>query len=92
MPKNRQGEFIQSGAVMAILKTADIPQSESEELLALGRMVSFACQRANQLNLEMSTYCLEMALTSLVQDMGEREIQTSVPGDRPLVLAVSDLH
>lgn len=92
MPKNRQVELIQSGAVMGIVKTADLPQSEAEEVLALGRMVSFVCQRAKQLNLEMSTYFLEMALTSLVQDIGEQGLQTSMSGDRTLVNAASDLH
>lgn len=77
---------------MAIVETADLPQSETEEVLALGRMVSFVCQRAKQLNLEMSTYFLEMALTSLVQDIGERGPQTSISGDLRRAPAASDLH
>jgi hypothetical protein len=77
---------------MAIVKTADLPQSETDELLALGRMVSFVCQRAKQLNLEMSTYFLEMALTSLVQDIGDGGLQSSMSGERPPVNAASDLH
>jgi len=42
---------------------------DAEDILALGRMISFACQRAQSMNLEFSTYCLEMALTSLIQDI-----------------------
>ncbi len=55
---------------------------ETEEILALGRMISFACQRAQSMNLEFSTYCLEMALTSLVQDMKNAGVAAS-PADWP---------
>ncbi|WP_320199653.1 hypothetical protein RMR16_015895 [Agrobacterium sp. rho-13.3] len=45
---------------------------ETDEVMALGRMVSFACQRSKEMKLEMSTYFLEMALTSLVHDIDAR--------------------
>ena len=77
---------------MAMVKTADIPQTDAEEVLALGRMLSFACQRAKQLNLGMSTYFLEMALTSLVQDIGARELPTSMAAERPITPVGTDFH
>lgn len=54
---------------------------DAEEMLALGRMVSFACQRAQSMKLEFSTYCLELALTSLMQDMVKAgvSLSTNVP-------------
>lgn len=39
------------------------------EILAISRMLSFACQRARSMDLGVSTYFLEMALMSLMQDM-----------------------
>ena len=77
---------------MAMVKTADIPQTDAEEVLALGRMLSFACQRAKQLNLGMSTYFLEMALTSLVQDIGARELPTSMAAERTITPVGTDFH
>jgi transcription antitermination factor NusA-like protein len=77
---------------MAMLNAADFPQTEPDEVLALGRMVSFVCQRAKQLNLEMSTYFLEMALTSLVQDIGEIEAPSSISGEHPLPSSANELH
>jgi hypothetical protein len=92
VPKMRQGEVIELGVVMAAVKISDLPKTETEEVVALGRMVSFVCQRAKQLNLDMSTYFLEMALTSLVQDIGEREGQASMGGELPRLSSVTDLH
>lgn len=80
---------------MAMVKTVEFPQtdSDSDEVLALGRMVSFVCQRAKQLNLGMSTYFLEMALTSLVQDIGEREVPTTSMAAEQAVLPIAkDVH
>ncbi|MDH4438971.1 MAG: hypothetical protein QE284_01120 [Rhizobium sp.] len=77
-----------------MVKTADFPvtDSDSDEVLALGRMVSFVCQRAKQLNLDMSTYFLEMALTSLVQDIGEREVPNSMSADQSVLPIAKDFH
>lgn len=94
MPKKWHGELIKPGAVMAMVETADFPQtdSDSDEVLALGRMVSFVCQRAKQLNLGMSTYLLEMALTSLVQDIGEREVPKSIAAEHSVLPTAKDFH
>jgi hypothetical protein len=45
------------------------PEEEMAEILAISRMLSFACQRARSMELGVSTYFLEMALMSLMQDM-----------------------
>ncbi len=55
---------------------------DEEDLLALGRMVSYACQRAKTMNLEFSTYCLEMAMMSLMQDLARSEPKRPKPEER----------
>ena len=54
---------------------------DAADLLALGRMVSFACQRARAMDLEFSTYCLELALVALMQDMSKAGV--SLPANEP---------
>jgi len=65
---------------------------EAEEILALGRMISFACQRAQSMNLEFSTYCLEMALTSLIQDMKNAGVVAASVDWPPVDAATSGIH
>lgn len=77
---------------MVMTKVIEPEQTGAEEILAMGRMVSFVCQRARDLNLEMSAYFLEMALTSLVEDMGADEGGTGLPDDHAHLAAINDLH
>jgi hypothetical protein len=48
-----------------------IETDETAEIVAIGRMISFACQRTQSMKLAFSTYCLELALTSLMQDAAQ---------------------
>ncbi|WP_117194452.1 hypothetical protein [Rhizobium terrae] len=54
---------------------------DAADILALGRMVSYACQRAQSMKLDFSTYCLELALTSLIQDMTKAGV--ALPANEP---------
>ncbi|QCL96132.1 hypothetical protein CFBP7129_17910 [Agrobacterium tumefaciens] len=58
--------------IMAASNTAILEQDNADEILALGRMVSYLCQRSKSLELGMSTYFLEMALLSLAQDINQQ--------------------
>ena len=60
-------------------------EGQVEEILALGRMVSYVCQRAKKLNLEMSTYFIEMALISLMEDAEQESSDSSHVSDGPAV-------
>lgn len=67
-------------------------QDNADEVMALGRLVSFACQRSKGLNLGLSTYFLEMALMSLVNDIGQREALASNIVSEAMVTGISELH
>ena len=56
-------------------KRSTASEDMSDELLALARMVSYACQHSRALELDFSTYCLEIALTSLVEDLAKLGVQ-----------------
>lgn len=56
---------------MVASTAAILEQDNADEILALGRMVSYLCQRSKSLELGMSTYFLEMALLSLAQDINQ---------------------
>ncbi|AAK89824.1 hypothetical protein F3P66_17390 [Agrobacterium fabrum] len=56
---------------MVASTTAVVEEDNADEILALGRMVSYLCQRSKSLELGMSTYFLEMALLSLAQDINQ---------------------
>jgi len=57
--------------IMVASTAAILEQDNADEILALGRMVSYLCQRSKSLELGMSTYFLEMALLSLAQDINQ---------------------
>lgn len=46
-----------------------VSEEGADNMLALGRIVSYARQEAEALGLEFSTYCLDIALRSIVQDL-----------------------
>lgn len=77
---------------MDIFDEAVRQQDDTDEVLALGRMVSYVCQRSKVLNLTMSTYFLEMALTSLVNDIGERDMLDTGAEHVIVVPSANELH
>lgn len=77
---------------MEMENVVEFPQTEADEVVALGRMISFVCQRAKEMKLDMSTYLLEMALTSLVHDMGDRKAMAEISGGRPMASVANDFH
>lgn len=46
----------------------------AKELAALARMVTFARQTASDLNVGMPTYCLEMALAAILEELEVRGV------------------
>ena len=75
---------------MAVIEENVTEEGQVEEILALGRMVSYVCQRAKKLNLEMSTYFIEMALMSLMEDAEQESSYSSHGSDGPAV--ANELH
>lgn len=75
---------------MTLPKPAE--DDSTDDIMALGRMVSYACQQARAMDLNFSSYCLEVALTALIQDMAK--VGVSMPIDLPALSleAKVDLH
>ena len=68
------------------------PEEEMAEILAISRMLSFACQRARSMDLGVSTYFLEMALMSLMQDMLNTGMEGSAKEPFSLANAGAGFH
>lgn len=49
---------------------ADVSDAREEDITALARMIAFARNSAEDLQLESTVYCLTMALQSLHQQLG----------------------
>ncbi|MES5048113.1 hypothetical protein ABVB72_22945 [Rhizobium nepotum] len=77
---------------MAASTTAIFEQDDADEILALGRMVSYLCQRSKSMELGMSTYFLEMALLSLAQDINKQGLPLTSAEINGSGLAHADLH
>ncbi|MFK0205194.1 hypothetical protein [Agrobacterium sp. NPDC090283] len=77
---------------MAASTTAILEQDNADEILALGRMVSYLCQRSKSLELGMSTYFLEMALLSLAQDINQQGLLPVSAELNVSTFAQADLH
>ncbi|HCD84258.1 MAG TPA: hypothetical protein DEQ45_10600 [Agrobacterium sp.] len=77
---------------MAASTTAILEQDNADEILALGRMVSYLCQRSKSMELGMSTYFLEMALLSLAQDINQHGMPPAGAELNGSGFASSDLH
>ncbi|MBA4775332.1 MAG: hypothetical protein H2044_06700 [Rhizobiales bacterium] len=77
---------------MAASTTAILEQDNADEILALGRMVSYLCQRSKSLELGMSTYFLEMALLSLAQDINQHGLPNAAKEMNGSGLAHAELH
>ncbi|MCW8058818.1 hypothetical protein NM963_21675 [Agrobacterium tumefaciens] len=78
--------------IMVASTTAILEQDNADEILALGRMVSYLCQRSKALELGMSTYFLEMALLSLAQDINQQGLPLVNAEINVSALAQADLH
>lgn len=50
-------------------QTADETDDRIRELVSLARLVTYARNSAKDLNLEFSTYCLDLALGSLLEEI-----------------------
>lgn len=77
---------------MAASTTAILEQDNADEILALGRMVSYLCQRSKSMELGMSTYFLEMALLSLAQDINQHSLPPAGAELNSSGFAPADLH
>lgn len=77
---------------MVASTSAILEQDNADEILALGRMVSYLCQRSKSLELGMSTYFLEMALLSLAQDINQQGLPLVSAEMNGAALAQTDLH
>ncbi|PZP53947.1 MAG: hypothetical protein DI595_01605 [Agrobacterium fabrum] len=77
---------------MVASTTAILEQDNADEILALGRMVSYLCQRSKSLELGMSTYFLEMALLSLAQDINQQGLPPVSAELNVSAFAQADLH
>nr|WP_234797331.1 hypothetical protein [Agrobacterium pusense] len=78
--------------IMVTPTTAVLEQDDADEILALGRMVSYLCQRSKSLELGMSTYFLEMALLSLAQDINQHGLPLTAAEANGGGFAPADLH
>lgn len=56
---------------VTMVKKLAMPEEGSDDILALGRMVSYARQQAQALDLDFPTYCLDIALRSIVQELAK---------------------
>ncbi|MBW8298499.1 MAG: hypothetical protein K0M60_02740 [Hydrogenophaga sp.] len=54
-----------------IEQTADEMEDRTRELLSLARLVTYARNSAKDLKVEFSTYCLDLALGSLVEEISK---------------------
>ncbi|PYG58898.1 hypothetical protein [Rhizobium sp. UGM030330-04] len=77
---------------MVASTTVILEQDNADEILALGRMVSYLCQRSKSMELGMSTYFLEMALLSLAQDINQHGLPPAAVELNAGAFAQADLH
>ena len=52
-----------------MVKKLAVSEEGAGDMLALGSIVSYARQQADMMGLEFSTYCLDIALRSIVQEL-----------------------
>jgi hypothetical protein len=58
----------------------NVPQpGHGEDILALGRLISYACQEASALNLDLSRHLLEIALRSVMDDIQLSDLVLELP-------------
>jgi hypothetical protein len=63
------GDWIEKGAFMTKHVSALSNTEFEKELAALARMVTHARQSASELKIGMTTYCLDMALAAILEEM-----------------------
>lgn len=55
----------------SLFRYADEMDDRKHELISLARLVTYARNSARDLNAEFSTYCLDLALGSLVEELNK---------------------
>lgn len=63
-----------------------------KELLALARMVTHARRSANDLQISMPTYCLDMALAAILEEMELHGIDMQKSKTKPNLSAANAYH
>lgn len=59
----------------------DAVENELKELASLARLVTFAKQRAHELDAEFPAYCLDLALGAILQEMYKGSGVTELHGE-----------
>jgi hypothetical protein len=62
-------------------KNADQNDDIAPELVSIARLVTYARNSAKDLDLEFSTYCLDLALGSLVEEIRKRGVNNTEGSD-----------
>jgi hypothetical protein len=63
-----------------------------KELAALARMVTHARQTANDLQIAMPAYCLDMALAAILEEMELHGVDLGKAGNKGKSMAVGAFH
>lgn len=82
-----------TGEIMSEGNGLNTPPPEcNEDMLALGRLISYACQQAQALNLDLSRQMLDMALLAVMEDIQLSGITWELPS-KPMSLELdSKVH
>lgn len=62
-------------------KNADQNDAIATELVSIARLVTYARNSASDLDLEFSTYCLDLALGSLVEEIKKHGVDNTEVSD-----------
>lgn len=73
------------------LSTTENPEFE-KELAALARMVAHARQSANELKIPMPTYCLDMALAAILEEVELHGVDLAKAGKPEALPATAACH
>ncbi len=73
------------------LSTAEKSEFE-KELAALARMVAHARQTANELKIAMPTYCLDMALAAILEEVELHGVDLAKAGKQDPFVAAAACH
>jgi hypothetical protein len=68
-------------AVESLKQVADASEDRMRELASLARLVTFARNSARDLKAEFSTYCLDLALGSLLEELSANGVASGAPSD-----------
>lgn len=67
-------------------------EDRAKELAALARMVCFARQSADALQVPLALHCLDMTLWSLIEEMENAGVNVSAIVGKKVMSAVKELH